>query len=54
MIQERLYCNRCDSEYTVEWDEELVTEYAVPDYCPFCGNFINLGDIDILEDEDYE
>ena len=53
MTKEQKYCNRCDSEYTVEWDEELVHEYSAPDYCPFCGE-PNVGDGDIFDDEECE
>jgi len=46
MIERTLMCVSCDSEYTIEYDEDAVSGKDC--YCPFCGH---LYDFDDDEDE---
>jgi len=43
MIERTLMCVSCDSEYTIEYDEDAVAGKDC--YCPFCG-----FEIDIVEE----
>lgn len=48
MTQRTLMCVSCDSEYTIEYDEDAVMGKDC--YCPFCGFEIDV--IDDAEEED--
>ena len=49
-------CLECESTYTVEYDEEMVSQ-EYPEHCPFCGTQVEElseetdQDDDLLEDD---
>ena len=47
MSERTLQCVSCDSEYTIEYDEDAVTGKDC--YCPFCGH---MHDFDDTEEDD--
>lgn len=47
MTERTLMCVSCDSEYTIEYDEDAVMGKDC--YCPFCGH---MYDFDDDEEED--
>lgn len=47
MTERTLMCVSCDSEYTIEYDEDAVMGKDC--YCPFCGH---MYDFDDEEEED--
>jgi hypothetical protein len=47
MMERTLQCVSCDSEYTIEYDEDAVTGKDC--YCPFCGH---MYDFDDAEEDD--
>jgi hypothetical protein len=47
-------CSSCESTYSIEFMEELVSE-EFPEYCPFCGETIDeLSEEYVEEDDDPE
>ena len=44
-------CLNCESQYTVEFTEELVSQ-ELPEHCPFCGEIIEELSESYIEDED--
>lgn len=44
-------CSNCESTYTVEFMEEMVSQ-ELPEHCPFCGEIIEELSEDYIEDED--
>jgi hypothetical protein len=44
-------CENCESSYTVEYVEEIVSE-EYPEFCPFCGEQIEELSESYIEDED--
>jgi hypothetical protein len=47
-------CSSCESTYSIEFTEELVSE-EFPEYCPFCGETIDeLSEEYVEEDDDPE
>lgn len=47
-------CSNCESTYSIEFMEELVSE-EFPEYCPFCGETIDeLSEEYVEEDDDPE
>ena len=44
-------CLSCESQYTVQFTEELVSQ-ELPEYCPFCGEQIEELSEDYIEDDD--
>jgi len=44
-------CANCESTYTVEYIEEIVSE-EYPEFCPFCGEQIDELSESYIEDED--
>jgi hypothetical protein len=41
-----LECVHCESSYKLVYHEALCFEDASPSYCPFCGETIELDDIE--------
>lgn len=50
MIERILQCVSCDSEYTIEYDEEAVVGKDC--YCPFCGHLYDFDDDEEEETND--
>jgi len=50
MIERTLQCVSCDSEYTIEYDEEAVVGKDC--YCPFCGHLYDFDDDEEEETND--
>ena len=44
-------CSNCESTYTVEFMEEMVSQ-DLPEHCPFCGEIIEELSEDYIEDEE--
>ena len=44
-------CLNCESQYTVNFIEELVSQ-ELPEHCPFCGEQIEELSEDYIEDDD--
>jgi hypothetical protein len=44
-------CLNCESQYTVQFTEELVSQ-ELPEHCPFCGEQIEELSEDYIEDDD--
>lgn len=44
-------CANCESTYTVEFMEEMVSQ-DLPEHCPFCGEIIEELSEAYIEDED--
>jgi hypothetical protein len=44
-------CLNCESQYTVNFTEELVSQ-ELPEHCPFCGEIIEELSEDYIEDDD--
>jgi len=44
-------CSNCESTYTVEFMEEMVSQ-ELPEHCPFCGEIIEELSEDYIEDEE--
>jgi hypothetical protein len=44
-------CLSCESQYTVHFTEELVSQ-ELPEHCPFCGEIIEELSESYIEDED--
>ena len=44
-------CLSCESQYTVQFTEELVSQ-ELPEHCPFCGEQIEELSEDYIEDDD--
>jgi hypothetical protein len=44
-------CLNCESQYTVQFTEELVSQ-ELPEHCPFCGEIIEELSEAYIEDED--
>ena len=44
-------CLNCESQYTVNFVEELVSQ-ELPEHCPFCGEQIEELSEDYIEDDD--
>ena len=44
-------CANCESQYTVQFTEELVSQ-ELPEHCPFCGEVIEELSESYIEDED--
>jgi hypothetical protein len=46
-------CGNCESTYSVEYSEELVSQ-DYPEHCPFCGEAIDelTEETDLDEDDD--
>ena len=51
MIDRTLQCVSCDSEYTIEYDEEAVVGKDC--YCPFCGHLYDFDDEEEEETNDF-
>ena len=43
-------CNNCESTYTVEFMEEMVSQ-ELPEHCPFCGEIIEDIQEEYIDDE---
>jgi hypothetical protein len=46
-------CSSCESTYEVTYEEELTSE-NVPEYCPFCGEPIEVLSENYIEDSDLD
>jgi hypothetical protein len=46
-------CSSCESTYEVTYEEELTSE-NVPEYCPFCGEAIEVLSENYIEDSDLD
>ena len=46
-------CLNCESVYTVEYTEELVSS-DLPEHCPFCGEPIEELSEEYIEDDDLD
>jgi NAD-dependent SIR2 family protein deacetylase len=46
-------CLSCESTYSVEYMEEMVSQ-ELPQHCPFCGEIIDELSEEYIEDEDDE
>ena len=46
-------CNNCESYFNVEYQIEMVSQ-EIPEYCPFCGEYLILEQEDFDEEEDDE
>jgi hypothetical protein len=44
-------CLSCESQYTVSFVEELVSQ-ELPEHCPFCGDVIQDLQEEYIEDDD--
>ena len=44
-------CDSCESTYTVEYIEQMVSE-EYPEHCPFCGEVIEELSESYIEDDD--
>jgi hypothetical protein len=44
-------CSSCESTYSIEFTEELVSE-EFPEYCPFCGETIDELSEEYAEEDD--
>jgi len=44
-------CDNCESTYTVEYIEQMVSE-EYPEHCPFCGEVIEELSESYIEDDD--
>ena len=44
-------CSSCESTYSIEFMEELVSE-EFPEYCPFCGETIDELSEEYAEEDD--
>ena len=44
-------CQNCESTYTVEFMEEMVSQ-ELPEHCPFCGEIIEELSEDYIEDDE--
>jgi predicted nucleic acid-binding Zn-ribbon protein len=44
-------CSNCESTYTVEFMEEMVSQ-ELPEHCPFCGEIIEELSEDYIEDDE--
>jgi hypothetical protein len=44
-------CLSCESQYTVSFVEELVSQ-ELPEHCPFCGEIIEELSEDYIEDDE--
>jgi len=44
-------CLSCESQYTVQFTEELVSQ-ELPEHCPFCGEQIEELSEDYIEDDE--
>ena len=44
-------CLSCESQYTVQFTEELVSQ-DLPEHCPFCGSEIEELTEEFVEDEE--
>ena len=44
-------CLSCESQYTVNFTEELVSQ-ELPEHCPFCGEIIEELSEDYIEDDE--
>ena len=44
-------CGNCESTYTVDYVEELVSQ-DLPEHCPFCGEQIEELSESYIEDDD--
>jgi transcription initiation factor IIE alpha subunit len=46
----QIVCEGCDSEYKVTFESQ--TAAGMPDYCPFCGESVDLADEERDVEED--
>lgn len=46
-------CLSCESSYSVEYTQELVSE-EYPEFCPFCGEPIEELTEEYIDDEDFD
>jgi NAD-dependent SIR2 family protein deacetylase len=46
-------CLSCESQYSVEFMEEMVSQ-ELPQHCPFCGEIIDELSEEYIEDEEDE
>jgi NAD-dependent SIR2 family protein deacetylase len=44
-------CSNCESTYSVEYMEEMVSQ-ELPEHCPFCGEVIQELSEDYIEEDD--
>ena len=44
-------CGGCESTFTIQYTEELVSE-EYPDHCPFCGETIDSLSEEYIDDDD--
>jgi Zn finger protein HypA/HybF involved in hydrogenase expression len=52
-MKESITCQKCHTDYYIEWFEDIEDEYGeclVPDFCPFCGS----ADVEVEDDIDTE